>query len=87
MTALLHVVGIEDFVLRRSWLPSAKNVSRIGRLNHRADQGRRRASPAQSRGRADRPPSAAGKARAPILHDCGSLDPWLREQTRVAEKW
>jgi hypothetical protein len=22
----------------------------------------------------------------PILHDCGSLDPWLKDQTRVAEK-
>src|ERR1700686_836673 len=26
------------------------------------------------------------KAGIPILHDCGSLDPWLNDQTRVAEK-
>lgn len=26
------------------------------------------------------------KAGIPILHDCGSLDPWLNEQTRVIEK-
>jgi pimeloyl-ACP methyl ester carboxylesterase len=26
------------------------------------------------------------KAHIPILHDCGSLDPWLKDQTRVAEK-
>src|SRR5260370_4083328 len=26
------------------------------------------------------------KARIPILHDCGSLDPWLNDQTRVVEK-
>lgn len=26
------------------------------------------------------------KAGIPILHDCGSLDPWLNEQTRVVEK-
>ena len=26
------------------------------------------------------------KAGAPILHDCGSLDPWLKDQTRVVEK-
>jgi hypothetical protein len=26
------------------------------------------------------------KAGVPILHDCGSLDPWLKDQTRVAEK-
>src|SRR3984893_4985506 len=26
------------------------------------------------------------RAGVPILHDCGSLDPWLKEQTRVAEK-
>jgi hypothetical protein len=26
------------------------------------------------------------KAGVPILHDCGSLDPWLMSQTRVAEK-
>jgi hypothetical protein len=26
------------------------------------------------------------KAGVPILHDCGSLDPWLQDQTRVAEK-
>jgi pimeloyl-ACP methyl ester carboxylesterase len=26
------------------------------------------------------------KAGVPILHDCGSLDPWLEGQTRVAEK-
>src|ERR1700724_2988685 len=26
------------------------------------------------------------KAGVPILHDCGSLDPWLTDQTRVAEK-
>jgi hypothetical protein len=25
------------------------------------------------------------KAGVPILHDCGSLDPWLNSQTRVAE--
>jgi hypothetical protein len=25
------------------------------------------------------------KARVPILHVCGSLDPWLKSQTRVAE--
>jgi alpha-L-fucosidase-like protein len=26
------------------------------------------------------------KAGVPILHDCGSLDPWLKDQTQVAEK-
>src|SRR5258705_9019556 len=26
------------------------------------------------------------KAGVPILHDCGSLDPWLKDQTRVVEK-
>jgi hypothetical protein len=26
------------------------------------------------------------KAGVPILHDCGSLDPWLKNQTRVVEK-
>jgi hypothetical protein len=26
------------------------------------------------------------KAGIPILHDCGSLDPWLNDQTRVVEK-
>jgi len=26
------------------------------------------------------------RAGVPILHDCGSLDPWLTSQTRVAEK-
>ncbi len=26
------------------------------------------------------------RAGVPILHDCGSLDPWLKDQTRVAEK-
>jgi pimeloyl-ACP methyl ester carboxylesterase len=26
------------------------------------------------------------KAGVPILHDCGSLDPWLKDQTRVAEE-
>jgi len=26
------------------------------------------------------------KAGVPILHDCGSLDPWLNNQTRVVEK-
>ena len=26
------------------------------------------------------------KAVVPILHDCGSLDPWLNDQTRVLEK-
>jgi hypothetical protein len=26
------------------------------------------------------------KAGVPILHDCGSLDPWLNSQTRVVEK-
>jgi pimeloyl-ACP methyl ester carboxylesterase len=26
------------------------------------------------------------KASVPILHDCGSLDPWLTDQTRVVEK-
>jgi hypothetical protein len=26
------------------------------------------------------------KAGVPILHDCGSLDPWLSDQTRVVEK-
>jgi hypothetical protein len=26
------------------------------------------------------------KAGVPILHDYGSLDPWLKDQTRVAEK-
>ena len=26
------------------------------------------------------------KTRVPVLHDCGSLDPWLKTQTRVAEK-
>jgi len=28
---------------------------------------------------------ALAKARVPILHVCGSLDPWLKTQTRVAE--
>jgi pimeloyl-ACP methyl ester carboxylesterase len=26
------------------------------------------------------------RAGVPILHDCGSLDPWLKDQTRVVEK-
>ena len=26
------------------------------------------------------------RAGVPILHDCGSLDPWLKDHTRVAEK-
>jgi hypothetical protein len=26
------------------------------------------------------------KAGVPVLHDCGSLDPWLKDQTRVVEK-
>ena len=26
------------------------------------------------------------KAGVPILHDCGSLDPWLKDNTRVVEK-
>jgi hypothetical protein len=26
------------------------------------------------------------KVGVPILHDCGSLDPWLNNQTRVVEK-
>ena len=26
------------------------------------------------------------KGGVPILHDCGSLDRWLKDQTRVAEK-
>ena len=26
------------------------------------------------------------KAGVPIIHDCGSLDPWLNDQTRVVEK-
>ncbi len=26
------------------------------------------------------------RAGVPILHDCGSLDPWLKSQTRVVEK-
>ena len=26
------------------------------------------------------------KAGVPVLHDCGSLDPWLRSQTREVEK-
>jgi hypothetical protein len=26
------------------------------------------------------------KAGVPIMHDCGSLDPWLENQTRVVEK-
>ena len=26
------------------------------------------------------------KAGVPILHDCGSLDPWLNDQTRAVEK-
>jgi pimeloyl-ACP methyl ester carboxylesterase len=26
------------------------------------------------------------KARVPLLHVCGSLDPWLESQTRVLEK-
>jgi hypothetical protein len=26
------------------------------------------------------------KGGVPILHDCGSLDPWLKDQTRVVEK-
>jgi hypothetical protein len=29
---------------------------------------------------------ALAKAGVPLLHDCGSLDPWLNEQTRVVEK-
>jgi len=30
--------------------------------------------------------AALAKAGVPILHDCGSLDPWLDRETRVAEK-
>ena len=30
--------------------------------------------------------SPLAKAAVPILHDCGSLDPWLNDQTRVVEK-
>jgi hypothetical protein len=30
--------------------------------------------------------SPLAKAGVPILHDCGSLDPWLNDQTRVVEK-
>jgi NADP-dependent 3-hydroxy acid dehydrogenase YdfG/pimeloyl-ACP methyl ester carboxylesterase len=30
--------------------------------------------------------ASLAKAGIPILHDCGSLDPWLNEQTRVVEK-
>jgi hypothetical protein len=26
------------------------------------------------------------KAKVPIIHDCGSLDPWLNDQTRVVER-
>jgi pimeloyl-ACP methyl ester carboxylesterase len=26
------------------------------------------------------------KARVPVLHDCGSLDPWLKTNTQVVEK-
>src|SRR5207245_1273238 len=26
------------------------------------------------------------KAHVPLLHVCGSLDPWLKDQTRVVEK-
>jgi hypothetical protein len=26
------------------------------------------------------------KAGVPLIHDCGSLDPWLNDQTRVAER-
>jgi hypothetical protein len=30
--------------------------------------------------------SSLAKARVSILHVCGSLDPWLDRETRVAEK-
>ena len=30
--------------------------------------------------------TSLAKARVPIIHDCGSLDPWLDTQTRVVEK-
>ena len=30
--------------------------------------------------------AALARAGVPIIHDCGSLDPWLAEQTRVVEK-
>jgi hypothetical protein len=30
--------------------------------------------------------AALAKAGVPVLHDCGSLDPWLDRETRVAEK-
>src|SRR5258708_14199405 len=30
--------------------------------------------------------ASLSKAGIPILHDCGSLDPWLNDQTRVVEK-
>jgi hypothetical protein len=31
-------------------------------------------------------PAPLAKAGIPILHDCGSVDPWLNDQTRVVEK-
>jgi hypothetical protein len=31
-------------------------------------------------------PAPLAKAGVPILHDCGSLDPWLKDNTRVVEK-
>ncbi|MGA3240579.1 MAG: hypothetical protein ABSG03_30275 [Bryobacteraceae bacterium] len=34
----------------------------------------------------NRKTGAAGQGRAPILHDCVGLDPWLKDQTRVVEK-
>jgi hypothetical protein len=30
--------------------------------------------------------AALAKAGVPVLHDCGALDPWLDNQTRVVEK-
>lgn len=30
--------------------------------------------------------ASLAKAGVPVLHDCGSLDPWLNDQTRVVEK-
>ncbi len=30
--------------------------------------------------------AALAKAHVPVLHDCGALDPWLDDQTRVVEK-
>ena len=30
--------------------------------------------------------SPLAKAGVPLLHVCGSLDPWLNDNTRVAEK-